>query len=109
MKRILYIFIAAVFLSSNGVYAQAKKSLIEKSKKAKTASSKKVQKEEIPIVYNEDYEKAEEFYTLNQPKDAIPLYEKCIDEPNINPAIYIHLGVAYYQTGDFTRSLACCV
>lgn len=109
MKRILYLFVAAVFLSSNCVYAQAKKSLMEKSKKAKTASAKKVQKEEIPIVYNEDYEKAEEFYTLNQPKDAIPLYEKCIEESGINPAIYIHLGVAYYQTGDFTRSLACCV
>lgn len=109
MKRIFYLFVAAVLLSSGSVYAQAKKSLIEKSKKAKTASSKKIQKEEIPIVYNEDYEKAEEFYTLNQPKEAIPLYEKCIEEPNINPAIYIHLGVAYYQTGDFTRSLACCV
>lgn len=102
---LIYFFVLISLVAQ--VQAQAKKNLVQKSQK-KTVSSKIV-KEKPVIVYNEDYEKAEELFLLNKPAQAIPYYEKCIDTQNINPDIYIHLGVAYYQVGDFTRSLACCV
>jgi len=88
-------------------YSQAKKNLTLKKSEI-VRSSKKIVKEEPVIVYNEDYEKGEELFGLNKPQEAIEYFEKCIDVKDVNPNLWIHLGVAYYQTGDFTRSLACC-
>ena len=64
------------------------------------------QNDKIIIVYNEDFEKGKEFFQLNKPEQAIDCFERCIDSPNINPDIFIYLGVAYYQLNRFEDSLA---
>ncbi len=108
MKKSLYILLTVCFTLTS-LNAQAKKALIKKSSAKKSAETvKKVEKEEPVWVYNEDFEKGEELFGLNKPAEAITYFEKCLDVQNINPSIWIHLGVAYYQTGDFTRSYACC-
>lgn len=94
MRRYFCLFFALLCFSS--VAAQAKKNLAVK----KTENN--------IIVYNENYEKGEELFALNKPEEAIPYFEKCIDDDGVNPDVWIHLGVAYYQTGDYARSLACC-
>lgn len=58
------------------------------------------------IVFNEDFARGEELFQLNRPEEAIPFLEKCIDVQNINPDVYIYLGVAYYQTSQFEKSLS---
>ncbi len=108
MKKIaiLLLFFAGTSICS----AQAKKNLTaKKSSIVKNAQTKEdSKKEEVVYVYNEDFAKGEELFGLNKPAEAIPYFEKCIEEKDINPDVWIHLGVAYYQTGDYTRSLACC-
>ena len=66
-------------------------------------------KKEVVIVYNADFEKGEELFQLNRPEAAIPYFVKSLDEANVNPAVYIYLGVCYYQVGDYNNSLAICV
>jgi tetratricopeptide (TPR) repeat protein/outer membrane protein OmpA-like peptidoglycan-associated protein len=105
MKKIVCCFLIFTFAFAG--FSQAKKNLSAKKSTLKPASKKTV-KEEPVIVYNEDYEKGEELFGLNRPEEAIPYFEKCVDVKDVNPNVWIHLGVAYYQTGDFTRSLACC-
>ena len=90
------------------VFSQAKKNLAAKKNAASKNAKETVKKEEIVTVFNEDYETGEKLFGLNKPAEAIPYFEKCVELENINPNVWIHLGVAYYQTGDFTRSLACC-
>ena len=90
------------------VFSQAKKNLAAKKNAASKNAKESVKKEEIVTVFNEDYETGEKLFGLNKPAEAIPYFEKCVELENINPNVWIHLGVAYYQTGDFTRSLACC-
>lgn len=94
MKK--YFCLILCFVCVFSLFAQAKRSLYSK----KT--------EENIIVYNENYEKGEELFALNKPDEAIPYFEKCIDDDGVNPNVWIHLGVAYYQTGDYARSLTCC-
>lgn len=65
-------------------------------------------KDEPQIVYNETFEQAKELFGLNKPEEAVALFEKIIDEKNIDPAVYIYLGVAYYQTGDYPKSYSVC-
>lgn len=105
MKRLFCLLLVVISFSS--VYSQAKKNLTSK-KSDIVKSSKKVEKVQTPIVYNEDFEKGEELFALNKPAEAIPYFEKCLDVKDVNPLVWIHLGIAYYQIGDFTRSLACC-
>ncbi len=108
MKRIaiLLLFFAGTSICS----AQAKKNLTAKKSSIvkKTQTKEDSKKEEVVYVYNEDFAKGEELFGLNKPAEAIPYFEKCIEEKDINPDVWIHLGVAYYQIGDYTRSLACC-
>lgn len=108
MKKIaiLLLFFAGTSICS----AQAKKNLTAKKSSIvkKTQTKEDSKKEEAVYVYNEDFAKGEELFGLNKPAEAIPYFEKCIEEKDINPDVWIHLGVAYYQTGDYTRSLACC-
>ncbi|WP_191017015.1 tetratricopeptide repeat protein [Treponema zioleckii] len=69
----------------------------------------KAQPEKDVIEFNEDFEKGSELFQLNQPVEAIPFFEKAIEAEHVDPAIYIYLGIAYYQTEDYTKSLAICV
>lgn len=66
-------------------------------------------KDKNPVVYNENFEKGEELFSLNEPEKAIPYFEKALESENVNPAVYVYLGVAYYQTGDYNKSLSICV
>lgn len=61
------------------------------------------------VVYNADFAKGEELFRLNRPAESIPYFEKAIASDTVDPAVYVYLGVAYYQTGDFSKSLAVCV
>lgn len=106
MKRIFCLFFMC--LCPVFVFSQAKKNLAAKKSTVKAGETVPEKKDEPVIVWNEDFETGEKLFGLNRPGEAIAYFEKCIEVENINPDIWIHLGVAYYQTGDFTRSLACC-
>lgn len=44
-------------------------------------------------------------FKSNKPLDAIPFLEKEISGGNVDPVLYNYLGIAYYQTGDFEKSV----
>lgn len=104
MKKVFLIF--AFVLSCPLVFSQAKRNL--QAKKSSFSKETKKTAAEAPAVINEDYEKGRELFQLNKPDEAIPHFVKALDDENVNPEIWIQLGVAYYQTGDFRNSLACC-
>lgn len=86
-----------------------------KSPEAKTAVDKlkktppSKQKKESVIVYNEDFVKGEELFVLNKPEEAIVYFEKSLQSENVDPKVYIYLGVCYYQIEQYDKSLAVCV
>lgn len=86
-----------------------------KSPEAKTAVDKlkktppSKQKKEPVIVYNEDFVKGEELFVLNKPEEAIVYFEKALQGENVDPKVYIYLGVSYYQIEQYDKSLAICV
>lgn len=86
-----------------------------KSPEAKTAVDKlkktppSKQKKEPVIVYNEDFVKGEELFVLNKPEEAIVYFEKSLQSENVDPKVYIYLGVCYYQIEQYDKSLAVCV
>ena len=86
-----------------------------KSPEAKTAVDKlkktppSKQKKEPVIVYNEDFVKGEELFVLNKPEEAIVYLEKALQSDNVDPKVYIYLGVSYYQIEQYDKSLAICV
>lgn len=117
-KKSLLTFIS-IFLFSALIFAQANNSGTKKT--AGTVSSSKKQlskkisdknqknKKEDLIQFNQDFETGQELFSMNEPEKAIPFLEKAMEANDVNPAVYIYLGVAYYQTGDYNRSLAVCV
>lgn len=86
-----------------------------KSPEAKTAVDRlkknppSKQKKEAVIVYNEDFVKGEELFVLNKPEEAIVYFEKSLQSENVDPKVYIYLGVCYYQIEQYDKSLAVCV
>lgn len=52
---------------------------------------------------------AEELFRLNRPAEAIPLFEDMLDGTDADPAAFVYLGVAYYQVGEYQKSLSVCV
>lgn len=52
---------------------------------------------------------AEELFRLNRPAEAIPLFEEMLDDTDADPAAFVYLGVAYYQVGEYQKSLSVCV
>ena len=46
---------------------------------------------------------------MNKPNEAIPIFEKLIDDETVDPKIWIYLGVAYYQIQEYEKSLELCV
>ena len=55
-----------------------------------------------------DFAAGEELFRLNRPAEAIAVFERIIDDKDVNPAAFVYLGVAYYQVGDYRKSLAVC-
>lgn len=92
--------------SQNSIKSAEAKAVIESRLGGKSTDSGK---SGASVVYNEDFEKGEELFSLNEPKKAIPYFEKALEAENVDPAVYVYLGVAYYQTGDYNKSLAICV
>ena len=56
-----------------------------------------------------EFSAAEELFRLNRPAEAIPLFEELLDGVDADPAAFVYLGVAYYQVGDYQKSLSVCV
>lgn len=103
MKRI--VFSVLMFFCFCGCFPQVKKNLMIKNNSQKKPAVTVEKKEEIR---SETYEKALELFKLNKPQEAIPLFEKALEDENIPPEIWIHLGIAYYQAGEYSKSFACC-
>ena len=128
MKRkfILYILILSILTTGfaqkktsskntkNTTTSSSKTPTTTKTVEAKTAVDKlkknqNPKKNEPVIIYNEDFEKGEELFQLNKPKEAIVYFEKSLEKENIDPRVYIYLGVCYYQIEDYEKSLSVCV
>ena len=56
-----------------------------------------------------DFSAGEELFQLNKPAEAIQLFERVLSEPQPNPAVYVYLGVAYYQLESYQKSLDVCM
>ena len=63
----------------------------------------------VSAVYSADFAAGEELFQLNKPAEAVPLFERVLQEPQPNPAAYVYLGVAYYQLEDYQKSLDVCM
>lgn len=117
-KKLLSAFIS-IILFPVLIFAQTDNSRTKKTKNPVSASRKQVSqkvleknkktKNEAVVQFNEDFETGQELFSMNEPEKAIPFLEKAMEANDVNPAVYIYLGVAYYQTGDYNRSLAVCV
>lgn len=95
--------------SGNRSAASSKTMSAEAKAAIQNKKSGKEKKNEAPVVFNADFAAGEELFSLNEPEKAIPYFEKALEAENVNPAVYVYLGVAYYQTGDYNKSLAVCV
>ena len=92
-------FLAVSFLAIFCTFAQNKGPVTTtKTKEAKEAVDRlkknpRANKKEKVLVYNEDFEKGEELFKLNKPEEALPYFEKSLDSENVNPNVYVYLGV----------------
>ncbi len=125
-KKLFLISMILLVLAVPG-FAQKKKTAVPKknvpasastttktpeAKKAVDALKKnpgKAQKKGAVIVFNEDFEKGEELFQLNKPEQAIEYFEKALEKENVDPKIYVYLGVCYYQIKNYDKSLSVCV
>jgi tetratricopeptide (TPR) repeat protein len=51
------------------------------------------------------FEKGEQLFVQNKPKDAQPLLESALNDDPSNEKIYLYLGIIYQQLGDFRRAI----
>ena len=51
------------------------------------------------------YETGYNLFSTNKPSEAIPYLESALTDVAVPPAVYIYLGIAYYQTGKYAESL----
>ncbi len=106
MKRI---FSAAFLLLCSFLLSAQPAATLKKSQKTQKTPASKKEKEAPAYVFSQDFADGEELFQLNRPLEAIPLFEKIIDDKNINPAVFVYLGVAYYQVEEYQKSLNICV
>ena len=52
-----------------------------------------------------NYDKGVSLFSENKPAEAIIYLQQAILENGVNPDVYNYLGLAYYQTGQFQKSL----
>lgn len=57
------------------------------------------------FVAADDFSDGKAAFSANKPAEAIPLFEKALAAQNPSPEIYNYLGLSYYQTGNFAKSL----
>lgn len=51
------------------------------------------------------YETGYSLFSTNKPKEAIPYFVTAMNDLAVSPSVYVYLGIAYYQTGQYTESL----
>lgn len=51
------------------------------------------------------YDTGYQLFSTNKPQEAIPYFLTAMQEPNPPPAVYIYLGISYYQTEQFALAL----
>ena len=54
---------------------------------------------------SEAYDKGFNYFSRNKPQDAIPYFLTALGEPGVSPSVYMYLGIAYYQVGDYAASV----
>lgn len=60
----------------------------------------------ISIAFSsEAYDKGFELFSSNRPEEAIPYFLTSLEDASVSPSVYIYLGIAYYQIGDYSKSL----
>ena len=60
----------------------------------------------VSVVFSsEDYDKGFSLFSSNKPEEAIPYFLSALNEVDANPSVYIYLGLAYYQTGEYAKSI----
>ena len=100
-QKILAALTVSFILLSSHVFAADKKAPV-KEKSPASSEEKKV------TVYNEDFEKGQELFQLNKPEEAIEFLEKAVTDPNVDPKVYVYLGVAYFQVKKYQESMDIC-
>lgn len=78
------------------------------AKAASKSNAKTADEEKKLTVYNEDFVLGEELFQLNKPEEAIEHLEKALEDPNVDPKIYVYLGVAYFQVKKYQESMDIC-
>ncbi len=53
----------------------------------------------------DNYDKGVSLFRENKPSEAILYLQQAVLETGVNPDVYNYLGLAYYQTGQFQKSL----
>lgn len=51
------------------------------------------------------YEKGFTLFSTNKPDESIPYFVTAMGESSVSPSVYVYLGIAYYQTGQYEKSL----
>ena len=59
----------------------------------------------IPSFASDAFETGYRLFSSNKPAEAIPHLVAAMQDPTVSPSVYIYLGIAYYQTGQYSESL----
>ena len=59
----------------------------------------------IPSFASDAYETGYKLFSSNRPAEAIPHLVAAMQDPTVSPSVYIYLGIAYYQMGQYSESL----
>lgn len=78
----------------------------KKSNSAQKLNVKKTKKA-APVV-NGDFKRGEEFFQLNMPEEALLYLESVLQSKNIDPKVYIYLGIVYFQQENYEKSIDIC-
>ena len=54
---------------------------------------------------SEAYNTGYNLFSRNKPQEAIPYFVSAMADVGVSPSIYIYLGIAYYQLGQYSESL----
>ena len=58
-----------------------------------------------PSFASDAYETGYSLFSTNKPSEAIPYLVTAMNDLAVPPSVYIYLGIAYYQTGQYRESL----
>ncbi len=59
----------------------------------------------VPSFASDAFETGYRLFSSNRPAEAIPHLVAAMQDPTVSPSVYIYLGIAYYQTGQYSESL----